>query len=235
MTWVQTFTGRSFDLAHPRAEDVRAADLAHALAYSCRFGGHTRAHYSVAQHSILVAALVWHRTGDEWARLVALLHDAHEAYTGDIKQPVKALLEDFAGRSIVRMLEAPIDAAIRAWAGVNPVVPLELVGQVKRADAEILLWERDRFLGASPKPWILDGQVAELREADFGVEPGSALLEAWRPEIAERAFAVALGWCAAGIESSVERVPAWLFYELTAGIQLRRAAQSATAGGGGHQ
>ena len=96
MTWVQTYSGVAFELLAPRAEDVRAADLAHALAYSCRFGGHTRSHYSVAQHSVLVAALVWHRTRDLGATLLGLLHDAHEAYTGDIKKPVKWAIEAVA-------------------------------------------------------------------------------------------------------------------------------------------
>ena len=227
MTWVQTYSGVAFELLAPRAEDVRAADLAHALAYSCRFGGHTRSHLSVAQHSILVAALVWHRTGDADARLHALLHDAHEAYTGDIKQPVKWLVEERAGRGVIAAIEAPIDAAIFAWARLEKFSP----GAVKRADSEILLWERDRFVGPPVMPWFLDGKVDELTDDDFGVGPGSSLLEAWRPEIAERAFAVALRWCCKSVEGGAEAVPPWLFHELHAGL-CGRARRTAASGEG---
>lgn len=227
MTWVQTITGVAFDLKAPRAEDVRAVDIAHALAYSCRFGGHTRAHYSVAQHSILVAALVWHRTNDPAARLLALLHDAHEAFTGDLIQPMKQMIVAYVGGAL-RAIEGAVDSAIWRWANVT--VNGALVAEVKRADAAILLWERDRFLGRPPQPWVLDGKVDELVDADFGVAPGSALLEAWRPEIAERAFNVAIRWCAPEVNESDVMVPAWLLHELRAGLVLSRARDVAGAG-----
>ena len=228
MTWVQTYSGVAFDLKAPRAEDVRAVDIAHALAYSCRFGWHTRAHYSVAQHSILVTALVWHRTNDPAARLLALLHDAHEAFTGDLIQPMKQMIVAYVGGAL-RAIEGAVDSAIWRWANVT--VNGALVAEVKRADAAILLWERDRFLGRPPQPWVLDGKVDELTDDDFGVGPGSSLLEAWRPEIAERAFAVALRWCCKSVEGGAEAVPPWLFHELHAGL-CGRARRTAASGEG---
>ena len=163
--WVQTHTGVAFDLLAPTAAMVRAEDLTHTLAYLPRFGGSLRTHYSVAQHSVLCAALVWRRTRDRNAALVALLHDAHEAYTGDIKGPVKALIETWAPGKLGE-IERGIDAAIHAWAGVQPYGP-EVTSEVKRADRELLIWERDRWLGMPARPWFCEG-VRRLTFADFG-------------------------------------------------------------------
>lgn len=212
--WIQTYSGVAFDLRAPRPEDVRSADLAHALAFSCRFGGHTRVHASVAQHSILVAAIVWRRTRDRAAALHGLLHDAHEAYTGDIKAPVKALIDAAAGGKLVASIEAPIDAAVFAWAGL---VPTALnANEVKIADREILFWERERFVGAPVKDWPGEGEHDQLEPADFGVGPGSALLEAWQPGIAERAFMHALAVLVPDRvdPSTTGLLPGWLWHEL---------------------
>jgi uncharacterized protein len=88
--WMQTFTGRRFWPLDPRAKDVCIEDIAHALSLVNRFGGHSREAYSVAQHSVHVATLV-ERTHPKLA-LHALLHDASEAYLGDIVRPIKASL-----------------------------------------------------------------------------------------------------------------------------------------------
>ena len=190
--WIQTVTGVAFPLADPTAADVRARDLAHALAGINRFGGHLRCYYSVAQHSVLAAALLWQRTRDRRATLAALLHDAHEAYTGDLKQPVKAYLERVAPGAIAA-LEQRIDAAISAWAclelgqGAADVRRL-----IKTADLQLLFWERDRWMSKPPRPWIGEADVVRLVPADFGVETGSALRDAWSPTEAEAAFHWAL-------------------------------------------
>lgn len=85
--WIQTFTGKRFWPLSPRAEDVDIRDIAHALAMKCRFNGHTREFYSVAQHSVLVAHLVA-ETSPQFA-LDGLLHDAAEAYLPDVASPIK--------------------------------------------------------------------------------------------------------------------------------------------------
>lgn len=88
MSWIQTFTGKRFDLRSPRAEDVCIEDISHALANICRFNGHTTRFYSVAEHSLRVAELL----PDE-LKLAGLLHDAVEAYVGDVVAPFKRYLE----------------------------------------------------------------------------------------------------------------------------------------------
>ena len=89
MSWIQTFTGRRFDLLHPRQDDVDIIDIAHALSHVCRFAGHTDRFYSVAQHCVIVSQLC-----QPWEALYGLLHDAAEAYIGDITRPLKIVLGD---------------------------------------------------------------------------------------------------------------------------------------------
>jgi hypothetical protein len=189
--WIQTVSGVAFPLVDPTAADIRARDIAHALAGINRFGGHLRCYYSVAQHSVLAASLLWQRTRDRRATLAALLHDAHEAYTGDIKKPVKAYLEQFAP-GVIADLEHRIDAAIAAWAclelghGAADVRRL-----IKTADLQLLFWERDRWMPRPPRPWFGEDTTIRLTVADFGVEAGSPLLDPWSRDDAEEAFR----WC----------------------------------------
>lgn len=82
-----TFTGRCVSLYDPTPDMISLVDIAHALSHVCRFGGHTREFYSVAQHSCLVSYLA----PAEW-RLAALMHDATEAYLGDVIRPLKNIL-----------------------------------------------------------------------------------------------------------------------------------------------
>ena len=82
--WIQTFSGVEFYPLDPRPDEIRIEDIAHALSMLCRFTGHVRRFYSVAEHSIRVCHLCPPR-----AKLCALLHDASEAYLTDLPRPVK--------------------------------------------------------------------------------------------------------------------------------------------------
>lgn len=81
---ITTYTGRSVMPLNPNPDDLDIEDIAHALSNSCRFTGHVKEFYSVAQHSYLCSTIV----SDELA-LTALLHDASEAYLSDIARPIK--------------------------------------------------------------------------------------------------------------------------------------------------
>lgn len=85
--WIQTYTGKRFYPLDPRPEDVDVRDIAHALSNLCRFAGHTKTAYSVAQHCVLAA-----RLAPPASKLAALLHDANEAYMGDVARPWKRYL-----------------------------------------------------------------------------------------------------------------------------------------------
>lgn len=101
--WTSTYTGKRVQLLKPRLEDIDIEDIAHHLAHLNRWVGSTRVPYSVAQHSVLVATLC-----PPDAQLWALLHDASEAYLGDVNARLKAwqgmsrylLLEDVHQRMI---------------------------------------------------------------------------------------------------------------------------------------
>lgn len=88
--WIQTFTGRKFWPLEPRAEDVCIEDIAHALSMKCRFTGHCREFYSVAQHSVLVSEVVAAMGGDADLQLCGLMHDSAEAYLPDVASPIKS-------------------------------------------------------------------------------------------------------------------------------------------------
>lgn len=125
--WIQTYTGRKFWPLDPRPEDVCIEDIAHALANKCRFTGHTRQFYSVAQHSVICSFIVRPEN-----RLAALLHDASEAYLPDVSRPVKQHLDGF------HAIEDHLMGVIGSVFGVSLPFPSE----VKYADNVALVTER---------------------------------------------------------------------------------------------
>ncbi len=104
MSWMHTFTGKKFHVLTPKDTTFDIEDIAHALANICRFGGHTRHFYSVAEHSMMVADIVKSLGGSPLEQLWGLMHDATEAYMGDIPTPLKATLEGFSARENALML-----------------------------------------------------------------------------------------------------------------------------------
>ena len=90
--WISTQSVEQFDFINPKIEDIHILDIAHALSQICRFGGHTSSFYSVAEHSINVATLLEQQGADKITVLAGLLHDATEAYMGDMPRPIKQSL-----------------------------------------------------------------------------------------------------------------------------------------------
>ena len=162
--WIQTFTGRRFYPLQPRFEDVCLIDIAHALSNICRFTGHTKTFYSVAQHSVLVSTLVG---SDPLTQLWALLHDASEAYLCDIAKPVKPLLTGYveAEERVMRVIAEKFDLG---WP--RPEI-------IHTADMQALATERrdlmgpcdvDRSSGQPPLEWKIErGALPEEAEQLF--------------------------------------------------------------------
>lgn len=98
MSWMRTFTGGRFYVSEPERSDFKIEDIAHALANICRFGGHSKRHYSVAEHSLLVSRIIKAEGGMPLQQLWGLMHDATEAYLGDIPTPLKATLVGYSER-----------------------------------------------------------------------------------------------------------------------------------------
>lgn len=86
--WIQTFSGKKMYLLEPTADMICIEDIAHALSMICRFGGHTKKFYSVAEHSWWMSTFIF-QGEPATLRLYALLHDAAEAYVGDMVRPLK--------------------------------------------------------------------------------------------------------------------------------------------------
>jgi hypothetical protein len=141
---VSTRHGDSLWLSDPKPESVRLADIAHSLGQKARFNGHLSRRISVAQHSVAVSLLVWrlcesHTCRDQLAR-EALLHDAHEAYVGDMTRPVKQQLG-----AVVRDLEARVQSAVWRAFG-QPDIGLHLDAWVTVADDAMMVYEAHLFL-----------------------------------------------------------------------------------------
>lgn len=88
--WIQTNSGIHFNPLNPRLEDINIKDIAHALSNICRFCGHSKVFYSVAEHSTIVSEFL-----PTELKLVGLLHDASEAYITDIPAPLKPFLSNY--------------------------------------------------------------------------------------------------------------------------------------------
>lgn len=118
-TKIVTYTGKTFDFLNPKPEDVCIEDIAHSLANICRYTGHVRKFYSVAQHCVLAA-----KADSPSNPLQRLLHDADEAYIGDIVSPWKQLLGVHENKFIsayipVRLFEQKIQKVIGLALGVD--------------------------------------------------------------------------------------------------------------------
>lgn len=135
--WVGTLSGRRMDLVRPDPAQISLDDIAHALGNQCRYTGHVRHHYSVAEHCIHVADLV-----PPHLRLAALLHDAQEAYIADMSTPMKAEI----GQGY-RDIEDRIVRALDAHFGMDGQL-IRLPEEVKTADRMMLMTERDALIDA---------------------------------------------------------------------------------------
>jgi hypothetical protein len=138
--WFQTYTGKAFWLLDPRPEDVCIEDIARGLAYQCRFNGHTKRFFSIAQHSVLVSQ---HVGNDRSVQLWGLLHDAAEAYLGDMVRPLKLFMPEY------REAEARVTRCIVERFGLSPEEPMI----VKSADNTVMATEKRDLMGPSPREW----------------------------------------------------------------------------------
>jgi uncharacterized protein len=159
--WIQTATGRQFWPMDPRPSEVFLDDIAHALSMLCRFGGHCRRFYSVAEHSVLMA-----RAAPARIRRWALLHDGSEAYLVDVPRPLKPFLIGYDAA------ETKIMGAIAQRFNLH----LGLPDEVKVLDRAILMDEQLQNMAPAPVPWSTD------------VAPLGVQLQYWNPERARAEF-----------------------------------------------
>lgn len=158
---IQIHNGSYFDFANPEDSQFDIEVIAHSLSNLCRFTGHGL-FYSVAQHSVHVSYLC----PAEYA-LHGLLHDASEAFLGDIASPLKALLPDY------KALENKVQCMIFRKFGLPEIMPWE----IKRADIKALRTEqRDVMHSNDAWPGL-----------EF-IEPDSARIVPHSPNVAKQMF-----------------------------------------------
>lgn len=103
---VNTHSGAIVNVLNPDPATIHLDDIVWALSHIPRYLGHTDAPYSVGQHCVLISQAIYADTGDVELALAGLLHDASEAFLGDIIRPFKHLMVDY------RELESTMEAAI---------------------------------------------------------------------------------------------------------------------------
>lgn len=127
---IRTHSGKVFDLKNIQLDSICIEDIAHALSHSPRFGGHLPGFYSVAQHCCFVTDLC-----PDAYKIEGLLHDASEAYIGDMPSPFKKLMPDFKQHEFNIM-----EAISMKYSLVFPMPEV-----IKKADLDMLSKEWDSF------------------------------------------------------------------------------------------
>jgi len=165
--YFQTYNGKRVHPLSPSQDEIVIEDVAHSLSQQCRFLGHTRALYTVAQHCVLVSEIV--PSGDA---LWGLLHDASEAYLGDLPAPIKRDPQ----MEFYRIAEQRLLTCIVQKFGLAPEMPQS----VERADKILLATEFRDVSAVDDLDWII---------AECGCEPAASLwIAPWPPGVAKRRF-----------------------------------------------
>lgn len=154
--------GDFFDFKDPRGHNYDIKSIAHALSNLCRYTGHSKRFYSVAEHCVLVSRLV-----PEKYALEGLMHDASEAYCGDVASPLKALFPTY------RKVEESVQEAIAVYFGLTYPWPKEV-------------HEADKILYVTERTSISDTGKDELWFTD--VKPADIEIKALTPKKAYEAF-----------------------------------------------
>jgi hypothetical protein len=146
--WFPTYSGEKFYPSDPELSEINIEDIAHSLSNQCRFAGHTKEFYSVAQHCLLVS----HHVPEDIA-LEGLLHDAAEAYCQDLIRPIKHMQEMYFYRIMDQRMERKIEEKFGARVFLsNP--------HIKHHDNRALMTERrDLFLDSKARHY--DWKVKE--------------------------------------------------------------------------
>lgn len=180
--WTETYTGKRWNLEDADKHPYCLLDIAHALSLICRFGGSCEFHYSVGQHSVLMADKMFELTKSHSYALDALFHDAAEAYIGDMKKPIKDCFPVF------EKIEGIIDSAIRRRMSFLGV-PLTMSPHTKTYDARILIDEKRQLMLNSTNRWAIEDAYEPL---GITIHPYSAkdIQAAWLARVAHHSAAL---------------------------------------------
>ena len=162
-----TSSGLYFDYDSPKPEQIKIEDIAQALSNTCRFGGHCN-FYSVAEHSYHCSHLA-HKYGfDNETILYALMHDAQEAYIGDMPKPLKLIMPEF------QRLESKVETVINSLFDLKT----EAKDVIKAIDLQMLKAEKLHLFPKDRETWTGFG---EIEAADVNIQ-------CWQPDEARKRF-----------------------------------------------
>lgn len=145
--WTNTFSGKVARPLEPEKTDYDIEDIAHSLSMQCRWNGHTREFYSVAQHSVYASRYIRVKgesipTKEKPYKFAALMHDASEYVLCDVPRPIKGHLGGY------KLLEAKTELAIQNH--FNIMVAPHILDAVKLIDNELLVRERTLLVNKAP-------------------------------------------------------------------------------------
>ena len=144
-------SGKYFDYKDPQPEQLDIKDIAQSLSNICRFNGHCN-FYSVAEHSVHCANLAIQRGLSNTAVFATLMHDAQEAYTGDMCKPLKNIMPKYA------KLEDKIEALVQKHFGVSPAYK----DIVKTFDLQMLKAEKASLFPMDTENWFGFDDILEV-------------------------------------------------------------------------
>lgn len=183
--WIQTYSKEAFFPANPDPDKIHIKDIAHSLSNLSRYCGHTNRFYSVAEHSLFVAhEMVKKLLGkgkDLWSIFdlhvpdvglqmirAAFLHDAPEAYIGDVTSPLKRMCPGY------KIIEKRVELAVQKRFGLIHSLGIE---EIVECDIAVFLAEKPQLMGDEVEPWGVSGEPAD-----------TGLLHCWAPQAAEEMF-----------------------------------------------
>lgn len=159
--YIETYSGIRFYYDDIKPEMIKIYDIAHALSQICRFTGHTKEFYSVAQHSVLVCdaqtTLAEKRAG--------LLHDATETYVNDLPSPMKVCVNLGDYKKLENQIHAVINEKYHVNDGMTP--------NIKKADLAALFTEKRDVLNR-PSDWGWGKDIVMFKEKIIPLQPKEA-------------------------------------------------------------
>lgn len=195
---IETISGRFVDVMNPTPHEIEADDIAHGLALTCRYGGQIKSFYSVAEHSVLVHDLLGWMGVDSDLRLAGLLHDAAEAYLGDVVAPLKWALRQAEGENAYDAMSDRLDESVAAQFGLlterfhSPLV--------KQADLWALKIEAERLTTTAGAGWSWSAELPNGGELPKGI----SFLCGLQWHAAKRLFLLTLGDAVWAVEQDRE-------------------------------
>lgn len=217
--WMSTYTGRRFYVCDPRTEEVFIEDIAHSLALQCRFNGHIRTFYSVAQHSLLVAGIVWDALDPEptWVQRMQGVQELRGVILNNL-DPVSALptlrwlireyallhdgSETYLG-DLIRPVKHSMPDYLAVEGSVQSVVFDRFVGNPTSRSAPVELTKLADLIALATERRDLFGSSYSMPDGDWvtdrlGVLPLPSFLSARSWQVAEELFLQEFAACEEG-------------------------------------